>query len=52
MTRENLERMYEKDWKDKGKGDLREFLGEETAVGLKPEIRLKSLPKTTDHLTK
>jgi hypothetical protein len=38
-------------WKDKGKGDLIEFLGEDTAVGLKPEIRVKSLPKTTDGLT-
>jgi len=52
VTRENLEKVYEKVWKDKGKGDLKEFLGEETAVGLKPEIRLKSLPKTTDGLTK
>ncbi len=51
VTRENLERIYEKVWKDKGKGDLKEFLGEETAVGLKPEIRLKPLPKTTDGLT-
>jgi len=51
VSRENLERIYEKVWKDRGKGDLREFLGEETAVGLKPEIRLKSLPKTTDGLT-
>jgi Rps23 Pro-64 3,4-dihydroxylase Tpa1-like proline 4-hydroxylase len=51
VTRENLEKIYEKVWKDKGKGDLKEFLGEETAVGLKPEIRLKSLPKTTDGLT-
>ena len=52
VTREKLESTYEKVWKDKGKGDLKEFLGEETAVGLKPEIRLKSLPKTTDGLTK
>jgi len=51
VTRENLEKVYEKVWKDKGKGDLKEFLGEETAVGLKSEIRLKSLPKTTDGLT-
>ena len=51
VSRENLERIYEKVWKDKEKGDLKEFLGEETAVGLKPEIRLKSLPKTTDGLT-
>lgn len=51
VAREDLERIYEKVWKDKGKGDLKEFLGEETAVGLKPEIRLKSLPKTTDSLT-
>jgi hypothetical protein len=51
VTRENLETVYEKVWKDKGKGDLKEFLGEETAVGLKPEIRIKSLPKTTDGLT-
>jgi len=51
VTRENLEKVYEKVWKDKGKGDLKEFLGEETAVGLKPEIRLKPLPKTTDGLT-
>jgi hypothetical protein len=49
--RSRLERIYEKVWKDKGKGDLKEFLGEETAVGLKPETRLKSLPKTTDGLT-
>lgn len=52
VSRENLERVYEKVWKDRGKGDLNEFLGEETAVGLKPEIRLKALPKTTDGLTK
>jgi hypothetical protein len=51
VTREKLESTYEKVWKDKGKGDLKEFLGEETAVGLKPEIRVKSLPKTTDRLT-
>jgi hypothetical protein len=51
VTRENLERIYERVWKDKGKGDLNDFLGEETAVGLKPEIRLKSLPKATDGLT-
>ena len=51
VSRENLEKVYEKVWKDKGKGDLKEFLGEETAVGLKPEIRIKSLPKTTDNLT-
>lgn len=51
VTREKLESTYEKVWKDKGKGDLKEFLGEETAVGLKPEIRLKSLPKSTDGLT-
>ena len=51
VTREKLESTYEKVWKDKGKGDLKDFLGEETAVGLKPEIRLKSLPKTTDGLT-
>jgi hypothetical protein len=51
VSRENLERIYEKVWKDKKKGDLKEFLGEETAVGLKPEIRLKPLPKTTDGLT-
>jgi len=46
-----LERINEKVWKGKGKGDLKEFLGKATAVGLKPEIRLKSLPKTTDSLT-
>jgi hypothetical protein len=51
VTHENLERIYERVWKDKGKCNLKEFLGEETAVGLKPEIRLKSLPKTTDSLT-
>ena len=51
VAREKLESTYEKVWKDKGKGDLKEFLGEETAVGLKPEIRVKSLPKTTDGLT-
>ncbi len=51
VTRENLEQIYEKVWKDKGKGSLKEFLGEDTAVGLKPEIRLKSLPKATDGLT-
>ena len=48
VPRENLEKIYEKVWKDKG--DLKEFLGEDTAVGLKPEIRVKSLPKTTDGL--
>ena len=51
VTRENLEKVYEKVWKDKGKGD-KEFLGEDTAVGLKPELRIKSLPRTTDRLTK
>ena len=51
VSRENLESIYEKVWKDKGKGDFKEFLGEEQAVGLKPEIRLKSLPKTTDGRT-
>lgn len=49
VTREHLEKIYAKVWKDKG--DLNEFLGEETAAGLKPEIRVKSLPKTTDRLT-
>ena len=52
VTRENLEKVYEKVWKDKGKGDIKEFLGEDTAVGLKPEVRMKSLPRTTDRLTK
>ena len=52
VTRENLEKVYEKVWKDKGKGDIKEFLGEDTAVGLKPEVRIKSLPRTTDRLTK
>jgi len=51
VTRENLEKVYAKVWKDKGKGDLKEFLGEDTAVGLKPEIRVRDLPKTTDGLT-
>ena len=51
VTRENLEMIYEKVWKDKGKGDLKQFLGEDTAVGLKPEIRVKSLPKATERLT-
>ena len=51
VTRENLASIYERVWKDKGKGDIKEFLGEEHAVGLKSEIRLKSLPKTTDSLT-
>ena len=51
VTREKLESTYEKVWKDKGKGDLKDFLGEETAVGLKPDIRVKSLPKSTDGLT-
>jgi len=52
VTRENLEKVYEKVWKDKGKGDIKEFLGKDTAVGLKPELRMKSLPRTTDRLTK
>lgn len=51
VSRDDLEKIYEKVWKDKEKGDFKEFLGEETAVGLKPEIRIKSLPKTTDGLT-
>jgi hypothetical protein len=51
VTRESLEKTYEKVWKDKGKGDLKAFLGEDTAAGLKPEIQVKSLPKTTDGLT-
>ena len=50
VTREELERVYEKVWKDKGKGDLKDFLGEDTAVGLKPELRIKSLPRITDQL--
>ena len=52
VTREELERIYEKVWKDKGKGDLKDFLGEDTAVGLKPELRIKSLPRITDELKK
>ena len=52
VTRENLEKVYEKVWKDKGKGDIKEFLGEDTAVGLKPDLRIKSLPRTTDRLAK
>ncbi|MCI0721982.1 MAG: hypothetical protein L0338_23875, partial [Acidobacteria bacterium] len=52
VAREDLEKTYEKVWKDKGKGDIKEFLGEENAVGLKPELRIKSLPRTTDGLTK
>lgn len=52
VTREDLEKIYEKVWKDKGKGDLKEFLGEDSAVGLKPEIRVKSLPKATEALNK
>ena len=51
VSRDDLERIYAKVWKDKEKGDFKEFLGDEQAVGLKPEIRLKSLPKTTDGLT-
>jgi hypothetical protein len=51
VSRDDLEKIYEKVWKDKEKGDFKEFLGEEQAVGLKPETRLKSLPKTTDGLT-
>jgi len=50
VTREELERVYEKVWKDKGKGDLKDFLGEDTAVGLKPQLRIKSLPRITDQL--
>jgi len=52
VTRENLEKVYEKVWKDKGKGDIKEFLGEDTTVGLEPDLRIKSLPRTTDRLTK
>ena len=52
VSRENLEKVYKKVWKDKEKGDIKEFLGEDTAVGLKPELRIKSLPRTTDGLTK
>lgn len=51
VTRENLEKIYEKIWKNKGKGDIKEFLGDDTAVGLKPEIRIKSLPRATDGLS-
>jgi hypothetical protein len=52
-TRESLEKVYEKVWKDTGtKGNLRDFLGEETAVGLKSELQVKSLPKVADRLTK
>ena len=52
VTRENLEKVYEKVWKDKGKGDIKEFLGEDTTVGLEPDLRIKSLPRTTDRLAK
>jgi len=52
VSRENLEKIYEKIWKNKGKGDIKEFLGDDTAVGLKPEIRIKSLPRATDRLSK
>jgi hypothetical protein len=52
VSRESLEKIYAKVWRDKGKGDLDGFLGTETAVGLKPDIRVKSLPKTTERLTK
>jgi hypothetical protein len=48
VTREELERVYEKVWKDRGKGNLRDFLGEDTAVGLKPRLPIKPLPRITD----
>ncbi len=52
VTRESLEKVYEKVWKDKGtKGNLKDFLGEETAAGLKSELHVKSLPKIADQLT-
>jgi hypothetical protein len=51
VSRENLEKIYEKIWKNQGKG-IKEFLGDDTAVGLKPEIRIKSLPRATDRLSK
>jgi hypothetical protein len=50
VTREELERVYEKVWKDRGKGNLRDFLGEDTAVGLKPRLPIKPLPRITDAL--
>jgi hypothetical protein len=50
VTREELERVYEKVWKDRGKGNLRDFLGEDTAVGLKPRLPIKPLPRITDEL--
>src|SRR5262249_37535410 len=50
VTREELEKVYEKVWKDKGKGNLRDFLGEDTAVGLKPSLPIKPLPRIPDEL--
>jgi len=51
VSREELERIYAKVWRNNGDVDMKEFLGEDTAVGLKPEIRIKSLPRTTDRLS-
>jgi len=51
VSREELERIYAKVWKNNGDVDIKQFLGEDTAVGLKPEIRIKSLPRATDRLS-
>jgi hypothetical protein len=49
VSRDDLERVYEKVWKEKT--NLKEFLGEDIAVGLKPDIRVKPLTETWDRLT-
>jgi len=51
VSREELEKIYAKVWRNKGDVDIKDFLGEDTAVGLKPEIRIKSLPRATDRLS-
>jgi hypothetical protein len=45
VSRENLERIYEKVSKEKGKGNRKGFLGEETAVGLNRKFDSNLCPK-------
>ena len=45
VSRENSERIYEKVWKDKGKRGLKEFLDEETTVGLNRKFDSNLCPK-------
>jgi len=51
VSREELERIYAKVWRNNGDVDMKEFLGEDTAVGLKRRNSNQILPRTTDRLS-